>query len=82
MRPELNRRISVAKDLILFVVGLGGIVYQLVTAQVSVPLLVVFTSMTGVPALTNLLSFFKTGLDTGSQSSVPVPPVSDSESQR
>lgn len=71
----------VAKDVTLFVVGVGGIVYQLLSGDVNVALLAVFTAMTGVPGLTNLLSLVRGGLDTSSPSSTSPSPVSESESQ-
>ncbi len=65
MKSRAERRWAVAKDVILFVVGLGGIIYQQVTGQVFPMLLIVFMTMTGVPALVNLVSLFK-GLPTNS----------------
>lgn len=52
---------NVVKDVVLFVVGIGGIVYQLVTGRVDFALLAVFTAMTGVPGLTNLLALLRPG---------------------
>lgn len=66
---------NVTKDVALFAVGLGGIVYQQVTGQVDVALLAVFTAMTGVPGLTNLLSLLR---GSGTASSRSTGPLSDS----
>lgn len=74
------RRVEVIKDVVLFVVGLGGIIFQLVTGNVNVALLAVFTAMTGVPGLTNLVLLLKDGFVTGSPSSTSAPPRSDSDS--
>lgn len=57
MRPE--RRIAIAKDLILFFGGLAGIGYQQISGDVNTLLLVIFTAMTGVPGLTNLISLLR-----------------------
>lgn len=80
MRPD--HKLVVAKDLILFVVGLGGIIFQLVTGQVNFALLAVFTAMTGVPGLTNMISLLRGGFGTASQSSLPAPEHSESDSQK
>lgn len=79
MKPE--RRIAVAKDLILFLGGLSGIAYQQVTGNVNVVLLAVFTAMTGVPGLTNLISLWR-GSVTELQSRSPVSEPSESESSK
>ena len=60
------RRVEVAKDVTLFVVGLGGIIFQLVTGEVNFALLAVFTAMTGVPGLTNLVLLIRGGYVTDS----------------
>jgi hypothetical protein len=57
MKPE--RRIAIAKDLILFFGGLTGIGYQQITGDVNTLLLVIFTAMTGVPGLTNLIALLR-----------------------
>ena len=57
MRPE--RKIAIAKDLILFLGGLFGIGYQQVSGDVNTVLLVIFTAMTGVPGLTNLVALLR-----------------------
>jgi hypothetical protein len=75
------QRLAVAKDLVLFLVGLGGIVYQLLTGNVDIALLAVFTAMTGVPGVTNLISLLR-GLGTSSLPSSSPSPSSESESPR
>jgi len=74
------RRSDQVKDVMLFAVGLGGIVYQLVTDAVNVPLLMVFTAMTGVPGLTNLVSLIRGGFVTDSSRSTSPPPPSPTDS--
>jgi hypothetical protein len=74
------RRVEVIKDVVLFVVGLGGIIFQLVTGNVNVALLAVFTAMTGVPGLTNLVLLLKGGFATELPPSTSAPPRSDSDS--
>lgn len=70
-----KQRMAVAKDSLLFTVGLGGIVYQLLTGRVDVALLAVFTAMTGVPGLTNLVSLLRGDSDTsGTRSPSPSRP--------
>ncbi len=78
---ETDRRVTVARDLILFVFGLAGIAYQQVTGDVNAVLLGIFTAMTGVPGLTNLVSLLR-GTPTGGSSSAPAPSEPGSESER
>lgn len=80
MRPE--QIVSIIRDVILFIVGVGGIVYQLITGEVNFALLAVFTAMTGVPGLTNMISLLRGGLGTVSPSSLPAPEHSESDSQK
>jgi hypothetical protein len=75
-----DQRIAIAKDLILFLVGVGGIVFQLVTGNVNFALLAVFTAMTGVPGLTYMISLLRGGFGIVSSSSMQVRDSSDSES--
>jgi hypothetical protein len=56
MKPS---RIAVVKDLILFFGGLTGIAYQQITGNVNVVLLMIFTAMTGVPGLMNIISLVR-----------------------
>jgi hypothetical protein len=49
------KKLAILKDLILFLVGLSGIIYQQVIRQSDIYLLVVFTTMIGVPGLTNII---------------------------
>lgn len=74
-----DRRIAVFKDLTLFLGGLTGIGYQQITGDVNTVLLIIFTAMTGVPGLTNLISLFR-GLPTESPSSRRVSEPSSLES--
>lgn len=76
--------IAIVKDLILFFGGLTGIAYQQITGDVNLVLLIIFTTMTGVPGLTNIISLVRNS-PTVLPSSQP-PPVSsqsasDSSSQ-
>jgi hypothetical protein len=78
-----ERIISVAKDLILFFGGLAGIAYQQISGNVNFTLLVIFTAMTGVPGLTNLITLLRgTAIKLPSQSPVlpPSPLESDNSS--
>lgn len=52
---RLEKAIIVSRDLILFAFGLVGIAYQTITGDVNFVLLAIFTAMTGVPGLTNLI---------------------------
>lgn len=63
MDASTQHRITVAKDVLLFVGGMVGIAYQTVTGHVNFALLAVFTAMTGVPGLTNMISLIR-GSDT------------------
>ena len=74
-----DRRITIAKDLILFLGGLAGIAYQQITNNVNIVLLIVFTAMTGVLGLTNILSLLRNS-PTVSPSSSPQRPSSVPES--
>lgn len=56
MKPS---RIAIAKDLILFFGGLTGIAYQQITGNVNIVLLMIFTAMTGVPGLLNIISLVR-----------------------
>ena len=47
------------KSWILLLAGLAGIAYQQWTGEVNWILLLIFTTMTGVPGLTNLISLIK-----------------------
>ena len=51
-RPSRGR---VSRDTVLFVVGLGGIVYQQYTGSVSIPLLVLYGVMLGLPGVQALM---------------------------
>lgn len=72
-------RIAIAKDLILFFGGLIGIAYQQITGNVNVVLLMIFTAMTGVPGLMNIISLVRNS-PTELPSSLPLPPPSQSAS--
>ena len=72
------RRIS--RDTILFVSGLAGIAYQQVTGKVSIPLLVVFGLMVGLPGVAALLALLPLGNGEAAPttSASPSPPSSSS----
>lgn len=57
MRPE--RRSALAKEWLLLLAGLAGIAYQLINDDVNIALLLVFTTMTGVPGLAHVLSLIR-----------------------
>lgn len=69
------------KSWLLLVAGLGGIGYQQWTGEVNWVLLLIFTTMTGVPGVTTLLSLIKNSpIVLPSSSSPPEQPGSESES--
>lgn len=68
MTGRIEKAITVGRDLTLFVFGLAGIAYQQVTGDVNFVLLAIFTAMTGVPGLVNLITLSR-GLRIESQSS-------------
>lgn len=68
MTGKLEKAITVGRDLTLFVFGLAGIAYQQVTGNVNFVLLAIFTAMTGVPGLVNLIALSR-GLRIESESS-------------
>jgi hypothetical protein len=53
--------LTVAKDLGLYVVGIFGILYQLLTGHTDPLLLAVFTVMLGIPGATNIFWLLKQG---------------------
>jgi hypothetical protein len=67
-----ERRIAMARDLVLFIFGLAGIAYQQLN-EVNFVLLAIFTTMTGVPGLTNLVGILR-GSSTAPPLSSPVSP--------
>lgn len=48
--------ITVTRDVGCLVVGLGGIIFQQVTGQVNIELLLVYTTFLGIPGALGLLS--------------------------
>lgn len=80
-RSKTNVRdvIAIAKDAILFLGGLSGIAYQQVTGNVNFVFLAIFTAMTGIPGLTNLI-FLLRGSSTDLPSPLPVQRHSEPES--
>lgn len=66
-----------AKDLLSFSVGLGGIVYQQITGKVDIELLLVFGALIGLQTIAGL-----TTLARGTPTELPVQPstVDSSES--
>lgn len=71
-----ERRIAIIRDQVLFLGGLAGIGYQQLTGNVSTTLLIVFTTMIGLPGLTNVISLLRGGGAT--ESPPPSSPSSDS----
>lgn len=76
MTRDTRRRLrwSASRDVILFVFGLAGISYQTLTGEVNVPLLLVFASSTGAPALINSVAMLLRG---GGIASSPSPPAAE-----
>lgn len=54
-----DRAIAITKDVILFVGGLCGIAYQQYTNNVNWLLLLVFSSMTGIPGVLNIVALLR-----------------------
>jgi hypothetical protein len=76
-----ERRIAVVKDTLLFVVGVGGIIWQQLTGDVNIPLLGVFTVMAGIPGLTNLPTLIR-GFSTNARLSSPASGESSTDSSQ
>jgi hypothetical protein len=69
------------KDLLLFLGGLAGIGFQLVSGDVNVLLLLTFTSMTGMPRLATLISSIRGTIGvTGPRLTPPVSQPSSTDS--
>jgi hypothetical protein len=75
-----SRIFAVTRDVLLFVGGMVGIGYQTITGDVNYALLGVFTAMTGVPGLTNMISLVR-GSATESPPSSSASPDSSGESR-
>lgn len=56
---RIRQKIAIVKDLLLFFGGLAGIAYQQVTNQVNITLLLIYTAMTGIPGLTNIIALWR-----------------------
>lgn len=52
---KLQALLTLARDVGLIVVGLGGIIYQQVTGQVNLELLLVYLTLLGIPGALGLL---------------------------
>jgi hypothetical protein len=66
---------AIIRDVLLFAGGMAGVGYQTVTGEVNYGLLAVFTTMLGIPGLTNLIS-----LTRGSATKLPPSPSASPES--
>lgn len=71
-RGRRPTRARVSRDTVLFVVGLSGIGYQQYTGSVSIPLLVLYGVMLGLPGVQALLQ-----LVPGQQAADPEEPDAD-----
>lgn len=54
--PAVRRRLPIRRDSLMFALGWAGIGYQQMTAQVSIPLLVVYGVAIGLPGVAAILS--------------------------
>lgn len=67
--------VTVVRDVGFLLVGFGGILYQQITNQVDVALLIVYTTMLGIPGAIGLLQLGRGRQETpstaGQQSSPP-----------
>lgn len=77
---KTERVIAIVREQLLFLIGAGGIIYQLVTGRVNFWLLIVFTAMVGLIGTTTLISILR-GLPTNAQLPQRVLPPSQSDSE-
>lgn len=74
-RSVIRFRRKVRRDTILFVFGLSGITYMMISEKVNTALVILCGLMAGVPGLAGALSLLGVKLDdtTGSESPSPQP---------
>lgn len=75
-----TKRDDAVKSWILLLAGLAGIGYQQWTGDVNIVLLLIFTTMTGVPGIASIISLIKTS-PIVLQSSSSQPQRSESEQE-
>lgn len=69
---------TVLRDLLLLAIGSFGILHEELTGQASIPLLVVYTTLMGVPGAAATLWLGRTGSPSSSPPVDPSPPASPS----
>lgn len=77
---RLQALITVARDVGFLLVGFGGILYQQITGRVDVALLVVYTTMLGIPGAIGLLQLSRGRSETPSTAGQPSSPPGSSSS--
>lgn len=68
--------VVVIRDLVLLGVGSFGILYQQLSGAISVPLLMLYTAMVGVPGAAGVMRLLARSVPIEPPSSVPLPPSS------
>lgn len=56
----LKTWMPVLRDLVMFVAGLAGVIHEELSGQTSIPLLVVYTAMLGIPGALGALWLSRT----------------------
>jgi uncharacterized membrane protein YeaQ/YmgE (transglycosylase-associated protein family) len=56
----LKTWVPVCRDALMFVAGLAGVIHEELTGQASIPLLVVYTTMLGIPGALGALWLSRT----------------------
>lgn len=64
----------VLRDLSLLGVGIFGLLHQELTGQANPALLLVYTTILGIPGATNILAILRSTTPTGDGESEPSPP--------
>lgn len=59
---RLNRRVAMAKDVGSYLVGLGGIVYQQLTGEIHIELLLMFGTLIGLQTIAGLTTIARGGI--------------------
>lgn len=77
-RPPVIRKLR--RDSILFLFGLGGLTYQMITGRVNTALVIVCALMAGVPGVAGLVSLLLPNASTSSSESSSPPESSERSS--
>lgn len=79
MTQRTVTRRKIQRDSILFVFGLGGLAYQMISGEVNTALVIVCALMAGVPGAAGLVSLLLPGRDAGTTSPESSSPPGSSE---